>query len=130
MLRWSNAEEGKGYLGKDICFDFTAKSACLQGGHIALKYLFQASVAPAACIALSTWLEPSFNKQVSTAYSCKSSLLNVPCAKRETWCYWLLGVWGYAVCDRGLQGSKDIPGARHGRPIAACAIGTEHSSPF
>ncbi|CAL8469253.1 g8794 [Coccomyxa elongata] len=42
-----------------------------QGGHIALKYLFQASVAPAACIALSTWLEPSFNKQFATE-SCKA----------------------------------------------------------
>ncbi|KAK9908056.1 hypothetical protein WJX75_002248 [Coccomyxa subellipsoidea] len=35
-----------------------------QGGHIALKYLFQAQTAPAACIALSTWLEPTYNKQV------------------------------------------------------------------
>lgn len=30
----------------------------LQGGHVALKYALTARRAPAACIALSTWLEP------------------------------------------------------------------------
>ena len=38
-----------------------------QGGHIALKSLFKASQPLAACIALSTWLEPGLNWEV-TAY--------------------------------------------------------------
>lgn len=36
-----------------------------QGGHVSLKYLFNAKHLPAACIALSTWLEPTFNREVS-----------------------------------------------------------------
>ncbi|CAL5229963.1 g13394 [Coccomyxa viridis] len=37
-----------------------------QGGHIALKSLFKASQPLAACIALSTWLEPGLNWEVRT----------------------------------------------------------------
>jgi predicted esterase len=36
-----------------------------QGGHISLKFLFDAKRPPAACIALSTWLEPTFNQEVT-----------------------------------------------------------------
>ena len=37
-----------------------------QGGHIALKSLFKASQPLAACIALSTWLEPGLNWEVTS----------------------------------------------------------------
>ena len=36
-----------------------------QGGHVSLNYLPSARVAPAGCIALSTWLVPDPNLQVS-----------------------------------------------------------------
>lgn len=36
-----------------------------QGGHVSLNYLPTARVAPAGCIALSTWLVPDPNLQVS-----------------------------------------------------------------
>ena len=35
-----------------------------QGGHIALKSMFKAQQPLAACVALSTWLEPGFNGEV------------------------------------------------------------------
>ncbi len=104
--------------------------ACLQGGHIALKYLFQASVAPAACIALSTWLEPSFNKQVSRTgrIQLQMKVAHMLHTNYEAWHDGVL-MSLITVCDRELQGSTDSPGTWHSRCIAAIAPSAEHSGP-
>ena len=41
-----------------------------QGGHISLKSLFRMKQPLAACIALSTWLEPSLNWEVRWTSQC------------------------------------------------------------
>ena len=62
-------------MAKGIPRERIAVGGFSQGGHIALKSLFKAKQPLAACIALSTWLEPGMNLEVmQTGHrsSCKS----------------------------------------------------------